>query len=324
MAKAEKLAGIDCTGRAAEAVPLVLGPRLEEMCLLRARALDFNDPEGVHDMRVASRRVRSALRDFMPYLRKTKLSASARQLKEIADKLGVVRDFDVAIIALEKLQSKVTGEVSSGLQRIIDAQKAKREPARKELIRAISLKSFSELKPAFLLAIEASVLPQAGEKTKPRTTRKVGASYKVFARGALLKRLKELEKLSTSLYEPHKVGRLHDMRIAAKRLRYALDLFAHCWGDSLGVFSRQVATLQSSLGELHDCDLWIEHFGKRLRSVKTKPGEEATPQDERDAMIWLLSHFSKLRTKHFRAALARWQEWEAKDFCNRLSATLRT
>lgn len=324
MAKANEIVGIDCTGRAAEAVHLVLGPRLEEMILLRTRALDFSDPEGVHDMRVASRRVRSALRDFAPYLHKSKLSASIRQLKEIADKLGAVRDYDVAIIALEKLQTKATPEVSSGLQRIIDAQKAKRDPARKELLRAIGLKAISELKPAFLQAIAPSDPPPTSVKTKPRTTRKSGASYKVFARATLLKRLKELEGLSTSLYEPQRVKPLHEMRIAAKRLRYALDLFAHCWGESLGVFSRQVAQLQSSLGELHDCDLWIEYFGKRLRRVKLKAGEQATPQDERDAMIWLLSHFSRLRTKHFRAALARWHEWEAKDFCNRLSATLRT
>ena len=146
----------------------------------------------------------------------------------------------------------------------------------------------------------------------------------MFARSTLLKGLKELEASSISLYEPEKVEPLHEMRIAAKRLRYALELFKNCWGDSLGEFARQVAQLQSSLGELHDCDIWIEHFGKRLRRVKVKIGEQTTPQDERDAMIWLLSHFSRLRTKHYRAALARWHEWETKDFCNRLSATLRT
>ena len=324
MAKAKKIVGIDCAGRAADAVPLVLRPRFEEMCRLRERALDFSDPEGVHDMRVASRRLRSAIRDSMPYLRKTKLSAPARQLKEIADKLGEVRDDDVAIIALEKLQKKLSGEVSSGLQRIIDAQKAEREIARTELTSTMSSSAISELEPAFLEAIGASVTPAAAPPTKTRPAKKSGSGYKVFARAALLRRLKELERLSTSLYEPHEVKPLHEMRMAAKRLRYALDLFGHCWGESLEVFSRQVAKLQTSLGELHDCDVWIEHFGKRLRRVKTKPGEQATPPDERDAMIWLLSHFTRLRTKHFRAALARWHEWESKDFCNRLTATLRT
>jgi CHAD domain-containing protein len=294
------------------------------MCRLRERALDFSDPEGVHDMRVASRRLRSAIRDFMPYLRKTKLSAPARQLKEIAGKLGEVRDHDVAIIALEKLQKKVGGEVSSGLQRIIGAHKAEREIARTELTSTMNSSAISELEPAFLEAIGASVTPATEQPTKTRTTRKSGSGYKVFARATLLSRLKELERLSTSLYEPHEVKPLHEMRMAAKRLRYAQDLFGHCWGESLKVFSRQVAKLQTSLGELHDCDVWIEHFGKRLHGVKRKPGEHATPQDERDAMIWLLSHFTRLRTKHFRAALARWHEWESKDFCNRLTATLRT
>lgn len=326
MSKAKEIVGIECEAAATEALPLVLGPRLEEMCLLRKAALDFRDPEGVHDMRVASRRVRSALRDFAPHLRKTKIAASTKHLREIADTLGVVRDYDVAIIALEKLQKKANPEISSGLQRIIDDQKAKLDPARKELVQALNYKKLSQLKRSFRHAIVDSIVSQAATKQPASgTTVKSGPSYKVYARSTLLKRLKDLEALSPSLYEPQKVKPLHEMRIAAKRLRYAMELFAACWGDQLGVFSRQVAQMQSSLGELHDCDLWIEHFGKRLSRLKKKASSErATSEDERDAMIWLLSDFSRLRTKHFRAALALWHEWEEKDFCNRLTATLRT
>jgi len=326
MARAKEIVGIECDGAATEAVSLVLGRRLEEMCLLRKAALDFRDPEGVHDMRVASRRVRSALRDFAPHLRKTKIAASTKHLREIADTLGVVRDYDVAIIALEKLQKKANPEISSGLQRIIDDQKAKLDPARKELVQALNYKKLSQLKRSFRHAIVDSIVSQAATKQPASgTTVKSGPSYKVYARSTLLKRLKDLEALSLSLYEPQKVKPLHEMRIAAKRLRYAIELFAACWGDQLGVFSHQVAQMQSSLGELHDCDLWIEHFGKQLSRLKKKASSElATSEDERDAMIWLLSDFSRLRTKHFRAALALWHEWEEKDFCNRLTATLRT
>jgi CHAD domain-containing protein len=327
MAKAKKITGIDCNGAATEAVPLVLGPRLEEMYLLRKAALNFKDPEGVHDMRVASRRVRSALRDFAPHLRKTQIAPSTKHLKEIADKLGVVRDHDVAIIALEKLQKKANKEISSGLQGIIDDQKAGLDTARKELVQALNYKKLSQLKRNFLRTVENATVPRAATKTPTSgtTTLNSGPSYKVFARSTLIKRLKELEALSPCLYEPQKVKPLHDMRISAKRLRYAMELFAACWGDQLGLFSHQVARMQSSLGELHDCDLWIEHFGRRLSRLKRKASSErATSQDERDAMIWLLSHFSRLRTKHFRTALARWYEWEEKDSCNRLTAILRT
>ncbi|MDQ3665370.1 MAG: CHAD domain-containing protein [Acidobacteriota bacterium] len=326
MAKAKNIDGIECDAATTEAVPLVLRPRLEEMCLLRKAALDFREPEGVHDMRVASRRVRSALRDFAPHLRKTKMAASTKQLKEIADKLGVVRDYDVAIIALEKLQKKANPEISSGLQRIVDDRKAKLDPARQDLVQALNYKKLSQLERKFNQAVAGAIVPQAPAETPASAaTVERAPTYKMFARSTLIKRLKELEALSPSLYAPERVKPLHEMRIAAKRLRYAMELFAPCWGDQLGVFSRQVAQMQSSLGELHDCDLWIEHFGKRLSRLKKKArSERATSEDERDAMIWLLSDFSRLRTKHFRAALALWHEWEGKDFCNRLTATLRT
>ena len=326
MAKAKKITGIDCNGAATEAVPLVLGPRLEEMYLLRKAALNFKDPEGVHDMRVASRRLRSVIRDFAPHLRRTRIVPSTKRLKEIADKLGVVRDHDVTIIALEKLQKKANSEISSGLQQMIDDQKAKLEPARKELVLALNHRTLSQFKRAFLNAVENAIVPPAASKTPTSGTPiNSGPSYKAFARSTLIKRLKELEALSPSLYEPQRVKPLHEMRIAAKRLRYAMELFAACWGNRLGPFSRQVAQMQSSLGELHDCDLWIEHFGKRLsRLSKRATSERETSEDEHDAMIWLLSHFARLRTKHFRAALARWHEWEEKDFYNRLTAILRT
>jgi CHAD domain-containing protein len=325
MAKATQIAGIECDRAATEVAALVLLPRFEEMFLLRKAALDFSDPEGVHDMRVASRRLRSALRDFAPHLRKTKIAQPTKDLREIADKLGIVRDLDVAIIALEKLQKKANPEISSGLQRIIDDQKIKLDPARTELVQALNYNKLSQLKRNFRLAVEESIPQTAAIPPASGPASKSGQSYKVYARSSLLKSLKELEALSPSLYEPQKVKPLHEMRIGAKRLRYALELFAACWGDQLGGFSHQVAQIQSSLGELHDCDLWIEHFGKRLSRLKKKASSErATPSAERDAMIWLLSHFSRLRTKHFRAALQRWHEWEEKDFCNRLISTLRT
>ena len=260
-------------------------------------------------------------------MRKTQIAPAARHLKEIADKLGVVRDHDVAIIALEKLQKKANKEISSGLQGIIDDQKAGLDTARKELVEALNYQRLSQLKRDFRRAVENASVPRVTTKTSTSgtTTPNSGPSYKVFARSTLIKRLKELEALSPCLFEPHQVKPLHEMRIAAKRLRYAMDLFAPCWGDQLGLFSRQVAQIQSALGELHDCDLWIEHFGRRLSRLKKKANSErVTSQDERDAMIWLLSHFSRLRTKHFRAALARWYEWEEKDLCNRLTAILRT
>src|ERR1044071_902153 len=119
MAKAKRIRGMKCHGPAAVGIKQVLVTRFAELQSFHDAALDWSDPEGVHSMRVASRRLRSALRDFMPYVRKRGLTSVQKRLKSVADALGEVRDLDVAIMALEKLASNAPGEVSPAVKRLI-------------------------------------------------------------------------------------------------------------------------------------------------------------------------------------------------------------
>src|SRR5258708_39778425 len=96
------------------------------MCALRDRALDWNDPEGVHDMRVASRRLRSALADFKPYLRRGTLPRG--RLKMIAAALGTVREEDVSLLALESLKTRVAERIAQGIEAIADERRRRRVP----------------------------------------------------------------------------------------------------------------------------------------------------------------------------------------------------
>jgi CHAD domain-containing protein len=125
--------------------------------------------------------------------------------------------------------------------------------------------------------------------------------------------------LSASLYSPLKAKPLHKMRLAAKRLRYSLELFAPCVRsrEPLAAFAKEIAKLQTSLGELHDCDLWIIWTGELLQKDEMKPGEALGV--ERRAAVWLLDYFVKERARHFSAALARWHEWETNGFLMRLT-----
>src|SRR5918996_1339861 len=98
MAKAKRIRGLKCDAPATAGIKLVLVTRFGELQSWCDAALDWTDPEGVHSMRVASRRLRSALRDFLPYVRKRNLTSIQKQMKSIADALGEVRDLDVAIM----------------------------------------------------------------------------------------------------------------------------------------------------------------------------------------------------------------------------------
>src|ERR687884_1430287 len=110
MVKAREIEGLNCLDSAARGVVLVLRSRLDEMCQFRVAALDYSDTEGVHDMRVASRRLRSVMRDCKPYLRSKKLRRVRAYLKAVAGALGAVRDQDVAILALEELKAEAPEE----------------------------------------------------------------------------------------------------------------------------------------------------------------------------------------------------------------------
>ena len=326
MAKAKLIEALDCNGPAQVGIRLVLLTRLEEMCQLRAAALDWSDMEGVHDMRVASRRLRSALLDFRPYLRK---QVRQKGLRQMARSLGAVRDEDVAIAALGKLaaegseEAEVSEEVSVGLNHIIDERSWKRERARKALERAITEWRVLRLKEKLGFRFVRATRISSDDGTDTGGNRFEGLSFRRAGREIISKRLEELYELGESLYHPYEVEPLHDMRIAAKRLRYAMELFAQCWGESLAPFSEEVARIQDSLGDLHDCDMWIEDLGERLQQRGEGLDEPAGPLRAMHlAAAWLLQHFTKARAKHYRRALARWRQWEEDDFRSRLLETL--
>jgi CHAD domain-containing protein len=339
MAKAKKIEGLDCDAGAGAGVREVLLVRLGEMCEFREAALDWADPEGVHDMRVASRRLRSALRDFLPHLnRRGRFDEARQELKRLADALGGVRDEDVALIELEKLKGEAPPEVLAGLGLLVVEREARREESRAGLSGAITGEAVEAFGQLFREAVEEATRKKrrrrkrggegVGAEGEAAPGDEAGMSFREAGRAVVLKLWDELSALSGSLYRPRKTKRLHEMRIAAKRLRYALELFAPCWEGTTKAFAEEVAELQGALGELHDCDAWIEECGARLaeESKAGVKGDKAGGDDDgsraqlRAARVWLLGHFAEARASHYRSALVLWHEWERSDFAARLAA----
>lgn len=311
MAKAKRVKGTDCHGAAVTGIKLVLITRFAELYDLSDAALDWTDPEGVHSMRVASRRLRSALRDFLPYVRKRNLTSVQKQLKNIADALGNVRDQDVAMLALEKIRPPAG--VAPGLKQLVDSKKEVRDQAREELESMLEKSQLQEFETTFIAAVEKATAIDR-PKTAPPTKQ---LTYMRMSRTIILELLKELETLSNGLFKPLDVESLHDMRIASKRLRYSLELFQTCWGRVFGSYAKHAARIQSALGDVHDCDVWIESLGNQIGDArKRKQDEQLT------ALVWLMNHFIKLRGKHLRQSFSRWRDWEAKEISAKIRAGL--
>lgn len=312
MAKAKKIHGLDCAAPAGEGIRLVLATRVSELLDWRKAALDWSDPEGVHSMRVASRRLRSTMRDFLPYLPKRSFTSVAKQLKSLAAALGEVRDQDVGIAALEEIYKKAPAAHTDALKQFIESRKQLREQQRKKLKAVLAKGELKKLETDFVAAVdEASA---AAERKNKRTA---PPSFVEVAREIIRDRLKEFEKRSDGLFRPLDVEALHDLRITTKRLRYAIELLAPCFDRSITDHAKRAAHLQTTLGDLHDCDSWILTLGNEILPARKENATEKVA-----AFVWLLNHFTTLRTKHLHHAFNRWREWESHDTSGKLRAAV--
>ncbi len=312
MAKAKEITGLDCAANALDWAAEVLRVRFDEVVSLRDAALDFSDIEGVHGMRVATRRLRSALRDFMPLMDKRPSKRVRKELKQLADALGAVRDQDVAIVALEALQAEAETELlKAGVGKLLDERNSLREDARTDLTESLDAHNLEDFQERFTAAVD--------KVARQKKTKRI-VSFNEAGRKVVAASLQDLLDLGASLYAPFNIEELHEMRIAAKRLRYAIELFVACWGKQIAPFADEIAGMQSFLGEVHDCDIWIENLGGRLQN---RQESAATNESDYQTAVWLLSEFVKKRTREYRSALKLWSEWESNHFAERMRAAIQ-
>ena len=318
MAKSKSFSELDCSAPAEETIPFVLRAQLKAMCKLRRQALDWDDPEGVHAMRVCSRRLRSAMSDFRPYAR---ARLPRFKLRKIADALGAVRDRDVALMALHKFSAQAKGEAAEGIQHIAAEFQRQRKEARAKLKLAIRPAIIEEFREEFQDGLKELTMtkpkrPRSAEDTPLVTFRDTG-------RLIILERIKEVRDAAHHVYFPFHIKELHELRILAKRLRYAVEMFSGCWKPNLPEIAKGISLLQTSLGELHDCDVWLEALSARLKHLDRKRHPGKQDQQARAGAVWLTRHFAAERMSHYRAALGRWQEWTANNFLLKLESVVQ-
>ena len=81
-------------------------------------------------------------------------------------------------------------------------------------------------------------------------------------------RAKEVHSFSPAVLDPRNVEALHDMRIAAKRLRYVLELTTPVFGKGAEKAAKRAKTLQDLLGEIHDCDVTVPRVERHIARLR--------------------------------------------------------
>jgi CHAD domain-containing protein len=118
LAKARDIPGIEPDATFREAAASAIEVRAEEVFSFRERALDVTDIEGVHDMRVATRRLRAVMEIFAVCFPKEQHRRALKEVKELADVLGERRDPDVMIDGLEAVARSLGPQDRSGIRHL--------------------------------------------------------------------------------------------------------------------------------------------------------------------------------------------------------------
>lgn len=305
MAKAKQVPDAATRADLSEWASEVLHLRLDEVISFGGAALVPGNVNGVHDLRVALRRLRSVLRDFDAVLDEKKAARVKKDLKLIAGALGPVRDQDVANILLKDFAGETGKEtIGAGIAALVDELAAERQRSHKKYCRVAARISFDDIGDGIDNAMRQSKL------FRPPTIKAAGSDV-------VTARVSDLVDTAGAIYEPLNTVGLHDIRIAVKRLRYAIELFASLWGDEAAGIAGDLSKMQKHLGDLHDCDIWIEKLGERIRR-KSKPDDQmALP-----AAAWLISKFGADRSEAYLAAFELWDKWQADGFTDRVHSLI--
>ena len=156
MARAREIPDLDCDAPFAEAAALVIRLRAEELFEQSRGVLDTGDIERVHDMRVATRRLRAAMEIFEDCFPPKRWRKALKRVKAVADALGERRDRDVAIEFLDGFSGKVRGTDRDRLAAVIDGLREEQVDANEQLASAVDEKRLAKLRRRLDRLVEAA------------------------------------------------------------------------------------------------------------------------------------------------------------------------
>lgn len=231
--------------RMAEAGRQALLGELLQALAHEAGSLNGADIEDLHQLRVALRRSRSALRLLRPYFRRRVVRRHERVLRSVMGATGPVRDLDVLLEDLARFDTRQ----QDALQQILRSLQRQRSSARGTLLFVLHSDAWEQFLPVYTRFLtkpgagarkfkRAKGVPQQAGHVLPGLLH--GCVARVCAYGPTLA---EADADSETL---------HDLRIECKRLRYAVSLFADLLGPEIKEYTAALKRLQNLLGRMND------------------------------------------------------------------------
>ena len=264
-----------------------------------ARVCVGDDPEALHQFRVAARRLRSDLRTFAPLLDREWTKWLRDELGWLGSEVGSGRDADVLA---ERLRSQLARlpdtdakTADNLLQRLADTRSA----AFEHVLATLAEERYVVLLDALVDAARQPHFTHKGSLADRRARPIVAA----LAR----KPWRRLRRAIDDLEPDSPDEAFHEIRILSKRARYAAEAVAPIYGKPARRFAEALADVQEVLGSYQDttvAEAWLRDAAKALPSTRLVAGELIA--FERDDRVALRAKFWKVWNKTSRRKLRSW------------------
>jgi CHAD domain-containing protein len=239
--------GVDARTPLRVAAPAILLAKAEPLFELETSARGGADMDAVHDMRVASRRLREAIRLLGPIYAKRESRRWYRRIRDITCALGPVRDSDVFIDSLGALAPTLGDGGKRAVAFMIGFRSGQRVGELATLNRELGRLDLGTSRSKF-----ARFARLLAETTDVERSLADFAHAEVASRAAIAFGVQPHALLEANILDQHQ------LRIDYKRIRYAVEAFAPCYGDSFDSLHVTLTSFQDVLGELHDAHVFLE------------------------------------------------------------------
>lgn len=279
-------------------VPTFVARLLKTRLNRYTRALDGlerGDVASLHLVRVASRR----MRELIPVLQLRGAAGRklGRKLRKVTRRLGAVRELDVLLLLIDELHVSRPAH-QAALRRVRGGVAAARDHARKRLRDHLPMESLRRLGRKLERTVERIDEKRAASSKLDTKTRAVqwAIDARVAHRAA---RLHAAMQTAGAVYLPE---RLHHVRIASKKLRYAFELSEQARGERRTPPVRILKNVQGLLGRMHDLEVLIE----RVRDTQaTLPAPNVSAWRELNELVTTLEDMCRrLHARYVRERVA--------------------
>jgi len=289
----------------------LLLPQIEILRNTADKASHRKNIEDIHDLRVSSRRIREYLNVFGFSLPKKKYKNWQKEIRSITKSFGIIRDLDVQYDLIQKIYRLTEDKkIRSGLRRLRLRLKQKREKNQGKTQSITSTILENQTLAEMRSWCEDALNYPNNEIQKTKSLYELGYKHVQDC-------LDKVLFYEIFIFDPNRVEELHKMRIAAKHLRYSLEIFSDLYEGKTDFALAIAREIQQYLGEIHDADVWVEYLPQFMdteyKQIKNFYGYTSPFSRIKPGIEYLLENRKTERENLYRKFIDSWKKWKMQE-----------